>query len=406
MNIALVTEFFPPYVTGGAEIFLSGLAKYLESRGHKIIVMTTDQGQGRGEFKDYRIRSSPIRRSHRYQFHGLTVPWMFGNRKLVKQIAGLYKKERIDLVYINNSFHLSFAPLQAADKMGLPAVLDVHDYWPICFSKDMLHVAEPYDPCVGPQPTTKCSRCVARKMGLSKAYIALLPGLLIEKRLRKKWLSSSTIKNVIVHSKEGVEELSRHGMSSQYINYAYLGPGGSHIQSGDGIFRMLFASRLERIRGAHHIAAIARHFKEAGVKFRIDVIGRGSLKEVLDRPDLNIYVHGFMGKERFQLFRKADVMLVLQRYPVPHGITVIESMAHGLPVVAFDGCGAGCLVDKFGAGLTAGNVNGIIKSIDCLRTDKHLVKKIRLNAKRGMKHSDKRTVFRLYERLLSSVAIK
>ena len=43
LNIGLVSEFFPPYVTGGAEIFLNNLAEYLVSRGHNVVIITSDQ---------------------------------------------------------------------------------------------------------------------------------------------------------------------------------------------------------------------------------------------------------------------------------------------------------------------------------------------------------------------------
>ena len=89
LNIALVSEFFPPYVTGGAEIFLERLADYLRSKGHKIVVITTDQGQGIGNYRAYKIKSSPLHFKHRYQFHGLTLPWMFSNKKLVKKIEDI-----------------------------------------------------------------------------------------------------------------------------------------------------------------------------------------------------------------------------------------------------------------------------------------------------------------------------
>ena len=52
MNIALVNEFFPPFVTGGAELFLEALAGYLSSRGHRIVVITSKQnGEGDAERK-------------------------------------------------------------------------------------------------------------------------------------------------------------------------------------------------------------------------------------------------------------------------------------------------------------------------------------------------------------------
>jgi|GEM_PF-3281170 len=403
MKIAFVTEFFPPYVTGGAEIFLYSLAEYLQSKGHKTVVITTEQGQDRGKFKAYRIKSSPLHVSHRYQFHGITVPWMFGNKKLVKRLKRVYEKEGIDLVYINNMFHLSFAPLQAAESAGIPVVLDVHDYWPICFSKDMLHKSEPYTPCTGEQGVMKCSRCLAGKMGLRAAAPVLVPGLLAEKRLRKKWFSSPIIRKVVCHSGEGVEELRKHGLKSVCIPYPYLGPKGNHKEIKDGVFRMIFVSRLERLRGAQLLLDIAKTLK-GKFRFRIDVIGRGSLMKELDRKDLGLHVHGFMGSERFEYFRNADCLLALQRYPVPHGITVIEAMAYELPVVAFKNCGAGFLTEKNGAGLTASSMRGLIKSIERLRSDKKLVRDIRKDIKRNLALNDKKVIFREYERLLLSAA--
>jgi len=401
MNIAIVTEFFPPYVTGGAEIFLKALAEYLHSKGHKIVIITTEQGQKTGEFTTHKMRSSPIHKSHRYQFHGITLPWMFSNRKLTKKMKSIYKKEGIDLVYVNNMFHLSFSPLQAAKSLGIPVVLDVHDYWPICFSKDMLYRNDPYSPCSDKQSVMKCSLCLANKMGMQFAAIWLLPGLLMEKILRDKWINSLIIKKIICHSEEGVKELRRHGLESVSITYPYLGPKGRHKQMKDNVFRMIFVSRLEKIRGAHLLLDIAKQL-QGKFKFRIDVIGKGSLLRELDRKDLGIFVHGFMGKDRFRYFRRADCLLALQRYPVPHGITVIEAMAHELPVIAFNKCGAGYLTEKNGAGLTASSIKGIVSSIEKLQSNKRLVKSIRTGSRINMKMNDNMLIFREYEKLLSS----
>jgi len=398
MNIAFVSEFFPPYVTGGAEMFLNALAEYLHSRGHKVIVITTEQGQEKGRFRTYKMKSSPFHFSHRYQFHGITLPWMFCNSGLVKRLKEIYTREGIDVVYINNMFHLSFAPVQAAHALGIPAVLDVHDYWPICFSKDMLHREDPYDACSGDQGVAKCSRCVARKLGLSHAAPLLMPGLCSEKRLRKKWLSSHAIKKVIVHSAEGAKELKRHGLDSMAIPYPYLGPRGRHVDAGDGVFRMLFVSRLERVRGAAMLLDIASAMKKSGMEFRIDVIGKGSLMSQLDRKDLCIHAHGFMGEERFGYFRKANAMLALQRYPVPFGINVIEAMAFQVPVIGFGGCGPGHLVEENGAGIVVDMDSGsVVKALEKLIKNRMLVKRVMANDAKNMEKYDKNAIFKRYE---------
>ena len=41
MRLALINNFYPPFVVGGAELFTSNLAEALSSRGHEVAVVTT-----------------------------------------------------------------------------------------------------------------------------------------------------------------------------------------------------------------------------------------------------------------------------------------------------------------------------------------------------------------------------
>ena len=400
-TIAIVSEFFPPHVTGGAEIFLENLALYLQKRGFRIIVITSEQGQDLrdAEFKTYKIRSSPVRIGHRYQFHGITLPWMFANAALKNRLKEIYKNEKVGMVYANNIIHLSFAPLQAASDMGIPVVLDVHDYWPICFTKDRFFND---DICTG-EGVLKCAQCVGRKSGSVALAPALVAGLAIERSKRYKNLRSKNIRRIVCHSAGGVEELAKHGLESAAIPYPYMGLKARHEETKGGVFRILFVGRVEKIKGAHLLVGIAEELKESmNVEFRIDVIGQGSLMGEIDRPDLNIFVHGYMKDERFEYFKRADCLLALHGSPVPFGIVVLEGMAYQMPVIAIEGTGPAELVKENDIGIVC-KKEKIAEAILKLVKDKKLVAKFRKNGAKSIGKYRKGRIFRAYESVFTAV---
>lgn len=404
-TIAFVSEFFPPYVTGGAEIFLENLAKYLEGRGFRIIVITSEQGQDlrKVEFKTYKIRSSPFHIDHRYQFHGVTLLWMFANRKLKNKLKKIYEKEKVDVIYINNLIHLSFAPLQAAEEMNVPVVLDVHDYWPICFTKDRFFNE---NICAG-ENLVKCAYCVAEKFGFTFLMPILLFGLIVEMKERYKKLKSKIIKKIICHSKNGAKELRKYGLKSIVIPYPYLGQISKYKSKNrkENIFRILFVGRVEKVKGAHLLINIAEGLKEKlnkNLNFRIDVIGKGSLINGVDRPDLNIFVHGYMKEERFKYFKYADCLLALHSSPVPFGIVVLEGMAYQVPIVAIKGTGPAELVKENDVGIVCKKEN-IVDAIMKLSKNKKLVAKFKINGKKRLKKYSAKKIFHAYESVFNSI---
>ena len=120
-------------------------------------------------------------------------------------------------------------------------------------------------------------------------------------------------------------------------------------------FNIIFVSRLEKIRGAHFIPDIAKCLIKEKEDFRIDVLGRGPLTKDLDKPELNIYVHGWTSNV-WSYYRNADCLLALQLTPVPGGINAIEAIAHQVPIIAFEGTGTGCITEQSRAGIVVESI--------------------------------------------------
>lgn len=392
MNIAIVNEFFPPNITGGTEIFLGEIAKYLKSEGYKIVVITTDQNQCVSkEFKVYKIRSSPFHFGYRYQFHGVTTPWMFFNSCLRKKISEVYKKEKIDLLYINNMFHLSFAPIQT----NIPFVLDVHDYWPVCFSKDLYYKDWVF---CDSQNDPKCSYCLSKKSDLPLLFnISMLK---MERQMRKNSLMKA--KKTICHSNFVSKILKKYGYDSIVIPYPYLGPKENSKVKKKDVFKILFVGRVEKRKGTHLLLDIAKNLRNK-IDFRIDVIGEGPLKKTLDRKDLNIHVHGFLGKERFGFFKEADCLLAPSLWAEPFGMVALEAMAYEVPVITLNESGGlADLVRENEIGILA-NKHNIAESIIGLYRDRALQKNIKMNCKKNIEKYNKEKIFKQYEKLFTGV---
>ena len=273
MKIGLVNDFFPPKTTGGTELFLKALYDYLEGHGFEIFLLTQQSVQGETGFKTYRINSSPLNFRHMKQVPGATLPWLAFNRPLVNQIKKIYQKEKPDALHINNLYHLSLAPLQASDK---PFLLDVHDYWPVCFSKDLFKDDKKF--CTQKE-NWRCSFCLSKKFSFP-AEPFFIPNLYAESLLKRKALSPAT--EVISHSDFVKARLEERGYRSKVVPYPYFGKENRQNKTpskgGSKQLNLLFVGRVEYKKGADILLQIAAHLKKTSVDFRIDVVGEGALQ--------------------------------------------------------------------------------------------------------------------------------
>ncbi|HIQ49842.1 MAG TPA: glycosyltransferase [Nanoarchaeota archaeon] len=398
MNIAVFNEFFSPYITGGTEIFLKEFCRYLERKGHKITVITSYLVKGETGFTTYKIKSSPICISHMQQLPGITTPFLLFNHKLEKRIKEILEKEKIEIAYINNIYHLSFSTIRACLRKNLPLILDVHDYWPVCFSKDKYYLGKKF---CKTQDTLKCSFCLFTKYKFP--VFLFFPFLKIEKEWRKKFLEK--LKTIIVHSKfvkkvlQSTEEFKNKEIN--VIPYPLLVSFSKRIKKPkiEKELRLLFVGRVEFNKGADLLLKIAKKLKNKKINFRIDVIGRGKLMKKLDKKELNIHVHGFLGKERFKYFEKAHILLAPSRWPEPFGIVALEAAAYKTPVITLEFSGGLAEVVKENKiGLLA-KENNLEEKITLLTSNSWLYKEIQKNCEKILpKYSTKR-IFRKYMKL-------
>lgn len=380
MKLLLANDFFSPTIAGGADLFLKELSEYLKNEGFEPVILTSSFVKETG-FKTYRIDSSPFSIGHMRQVPGITLPWNFSSA-LEKKVSGIMEREKIEFFYANNTYHLSFSLFAAAQKMKIPSLLDVHDYWPICFSKDLYKNDKEF--CQKGE-SWECSLCLSKKFS-APMFPLTIPLLRMESMMKKETLSGVP---KVCHSEFVKKQLEKFGHKSEVIPYPFFGKTGARAH---GEKKIVFIGRLTKAKGADLIVPLAEELKDA----KIDVIGKGPLSAKLNRKDIGINLRGFMGDERFDVLRQASVLLAPSRWPEPFGIVALEAAAYGIPTVTLEGSGGLAeLVAREGIGQVC-HENELA---DCVIKTMEKSSGYEQRCKEAMKNYDKGSIFRRYKTL-------
>ncbi len=150
MNILLPTDSFPPNC-GGSGWSTYELARGLVDRGHTVLVVKVVAGKSAPE-------TSTVYNGIRViEYHAFapSLPGVrnyFKNERLYPRLASRLEEliiaNRIDVVH---GQHVLSAPpaVMAARRRGIPSVVTVRDYWPVCYRSDMIHTAATLALCPG-----------------------------------------------------------------------------------------------------------------------------------------------------------------------------------------------------------------------------------------------------------------
>jgi glycosyltransferase involved in cell wall biosynthesis len=409
MKICIVNEFFKPHITGGAELFLQHLIDYLIEDGYEIKVITQQIGNEKiiekvGKLSIHRINSSPITIGHFKQIPGFTLPFNFFNLTLQKKLKEIIRD--CDCVHINNLYHLSFAPIQSAKRLKKPIILDVHDYWPICFKKNLFYLDKQL---CEKRYSSKCVKCLMKVNFFSSiSYPFLSPLVIYEFILRRKNL---VFDELITHSKfmNDIIEKEFH-KKTKIISCPYFGRNiVKKNKIVNKIVNLLFVGRLEYSKGAHLIIPIANELEKRKIEYKIDVVGRGSmlnkLKSKSKNENLNINFHGFIDdSQKFSIMEKCHIMLIPSLWYEPFGIVALEAMAFGIPVVTSGRGGLKEIVDKNKTGIISEPLpNSIVNKIEFLIKNKLEYEKLSENGLKRINKFDSKKIFEEYKKIFEDI---
>lgn len=342
-RILVVTNLYPPHALGGYEWSCFDVMQRLSARGHDVTVATTTTrlpGVAGGADETGRV--------HR------TLEWYWADHVLVSPSPlarlGIERRNRHrldsllasvlpEVVSVWNMGAMSQGLLRLVADAGVPMVYAVCDEWPV-YGRHL----DAWGRMFGPRP--RLARiaeralgvpCVPTDLGQSGAWC------FVSEHTRTACLAGSPFSfpvSTVVHS----------GIDLTHF------PISDEAEDEDGFrWQLLYVGRLDERKGVltavDALAAlpdqavlrfVGRGDAEAAIRARADALG------VTDRVTITAIDRSMVA----DAYRQADVFLFTSEWDEPFGLTPLEAMACGTPVV--------------GTG-TGGSDGFLLDGVNCLR---------------------------------------
>jgi len=322
-QLANIVERVPPHKYGGTERVVYALTEELVKRGHKVTLFAS--GDSITSAKLISIYPKTLRYSK-------VLENVYGANILsLLNIGYAYQKQdQFDIIHDHNGY----LSLPTANSSKTPVVMTVHGYFGVNEKRIFENLKKP------------------NLISISRAQAATAPKL--------KFMG-----NIY------------HGLEMRYFPFSKK-PGKY----------LLFVGRISMEKGVHFAIEVAQYLD-------IPLIIAAKLDRVVDAPHDVLYFKQFVEPklsdqikwvgevnetERNKLMSEALCSLHPITWPEPFGLTLIESMACGTPVVAFNLGSIPELIEDGKSGYVVEDVSQMIEAVaNILKIDREYCRKYVLN---------------------------
>jgi glycosyltransferase involved in cell wall biosynthesis len=323
MKILMANKFF--FHKGGAEVVMFQERDYLLHSGQQVIDFSMQDERNRespyaSHFvsrKDYERRSlSKI---------GLALS-LVHSREAARKIAALIDKMRPDLMHCHNVYHqITPSIISIAKSRGIPVVLTLHDFKPVCPIYLRLRAGRPCSLCLdGDFRHVLMNRCAGSSIADS--------ALLYAEATIQRWLGSYEKVDRFLAPSQFMRDAALHRFRSEQVVLLYNGVDTAEIDASvqdDGY--VLYLGRLSREKG---VETLLRAHQAAG-SWNLVIAGTGPLEHGLQMRYHNArFVGQLSGQALKATIGGASAIVVPSEWYENCPMSVLEAMAYGKPVVA------------------------------------------------------------------------
>lgn len=379
MDVVLAVHHFPPRYIAGAELYTYRLARGLLRLGHRVEVVCVEsitEGTLEPCCVSEEYEGIPV---HRLFFNLALAPdparWEFWNPRLGAWLGQFLEHRRPDLVHFQAGYLLTGSALEAAQALGIPTVLTLHDYWFLC---PRIHLQRPDGALCGvPDDPAECVWCrltEKRRYRLPDQATHGAVGRLVRRALSRPLLARQTGWQARVGViRERRERLSRvlrgvdvlltpsHFLAEMVISRGDLPPDrlrylrygldcgtgwrpGLSEKDRQGGLRVGYLGQIAPHKGVHVLVEAFRSLDASGGACELYIYGdtsrfpryTGRLRR-LAGGDPRIRFEGTVDNRRvLEVLSGLDVLVVPSIWYENSPLTILEAYAAGVPVLASD----------------------------------------------------------------------
>lgn len=329
MRVLIVTNLFPPAILGGYEILCSQVAQALADRRHEVTVLTSDFGAG-GVAQGGRLR---VLRDLRltYDFPGPASHERILRRR-VGRLNGRITADTIqatqpDVVFLWSQLRLTVGPSRAAEGCGRPILYSFNDEHPIGFSP------APF----GWRPRQLVSWAADRWIfpEITNRDLSLGPATCISRTLRDRLAQGGV----------PVGECKVVSQGIPIADFPLKARPGALAEPP----RVMYAGQLHAYKGVHTlIEACHGVVGRDGLPLHLAIYGTGAdsymaeLERQAARGPATVAFHGHVPHDVLAAaYRTNDILVFPSVWDEPFGLTHLEAMASGTPVISTPNGGPG-----------------------------------------------------------------
>jgi glycosyltransferase involved in cell wall biosynthesis len=321
MKIALVNTLYAPYQVGGAERAVQILAEGLSQRGHSVCVITLGEADLDccsviNGVTVYRLplenwywpySGSPGNAAERAAWHMRD----FHNAAMSARVGSVLDQERPDILHTNSLAGFSVGIWSQATQRRVPIVHTLHDYYLMCPPSAMYRNAANCERI--------CPRCLpfaAYRRRASRAVQAVVgvSRYILDRHIHGGFFKDSRTAKVIFNS----------------IPFAQ----GKAPKSRKGLLAFGFIGRICVEKGVRWLLEVFTENAHPGGTLVVAGKGERGFVESLKAKFSSRSVTWIGHVDPAVFYAQVDVVVIPSLWNEPFGRTAIESLAHGIPVIA------------------------------------------------------------------------
>lgn len=303
---------------GGEDAVVAAEARVLRAAGHDVTTHVARNPTGTGAT----VRTLA------------TAPW---NRAAAAQVRRLVDHARPDIVHVHNTwFALSPAVLPALKQAGVPVVMTLHNYRLVCPSSVLYRDGRPCTDCVGRLPWPGVVHRCYRRSAAASAAVAVTT---VAHRVRRTWTRDVDL--VLTLSAYAREQLLRGGLDPERteVKHNFVQDPGTRTAPPSAARTVLYVGRLSPEKGA--VPLVDAWGRAGRTDLELAIIGDGPQRAAVQRlagPTVRVLGHRPAAEVRRAMLG-ARAVVVPSLWAEPFGLTAVEAMAAGAPVIATDAGG-------------------------------------------------------------------